>query len=238
MSSYDAMFDSMEARINHPLSVDVRKRLLKHLELVIEKNSKVNLTRITSIDDALLLHVEDSLLGLAELSAAPSGEFFDLGTGAGFPGIPLAIVSGRHGTLDDSSKKKAAAVTEFVRKLQLDGLIHVSDARCEEFAQNHRGAFSVVVTRAVAQLSSLLELSNPLLSVHGHLIAYKAHPTQDELDAAQRVASLLFMRLVSRRVISLCEGKYVRTLLSYEKLAEPDMILPRRNGLAQKRPLA
>ena len=83
--------------------------LYRHLELVIHKNQTTNLTRIDGVEDGSYLHVVDSLLLLSAFDAAPKGSFMDIGTGAGYPGIPLAIVTGRKAMLVDSVRKKAAA---------------------------------------------------------------------------------------------------------------------------------
>lgn len=87
-------------------TIEQRKLLDKHLELVIQENTITNLTRIIDWEQGQLLHIEDSLQGIPEVSQAPVGRLIDLGTGGGFPGIPLAIMTGRETLLVDSVGKK------------------------------------------------------------------------------------------------------------------------------------
>ncbi|BAK45961.1 hypothetical protein EGYY_30240 [Eggerthella sp. YY7918] len=88
--------------------------LKRHLELVIEANKTTNITRIASWEEGMLLHVSDSLIGLEEMNEAPSGWYADLGTGAGYPGIPLAIETGRKTLLVDSVGKKTAILDKIL----------------------------------------------------------------------------------------------------------------------------
>ena len=90
------------------LSLEKQNVLQRHLELVLKANETTNLTRISSAEQGTLLHIEDSLCGLPEIEDAPEGLYGDLGTGAGFPGIPIAVATGRKTVLVDSRKKKMA----------------------------------------------------------------------------------------------------------------------------------
>lgn len=209
----------------------------KHLELLIEANKVTNLTRITSKEEARILHIEDSLVAVPELSAAPDGLYGDLGTGGGYPGIPLAIVSGRTTVLVDSVGKKTAVLDRIVQDLGLQERISTYTGRIEELAFERRGAFSVLTARALTQLPSLLELAAPLLCLGGRLISYKANISEEELSAAKALEEKLGMKLVSDRSLLLSDGVTHRRILVFEKIAEPTVKLPRRNGMAQKKPL-
>ena len=88
------------------LPVEKQNLIMKHLELVIEVNKSINLTRIDTKEDAMILHIEDSLEGIDEINASPDGLYGDLGSGAGYPGIPLAVATGRKTVLIDSRQKK------------------------------------------------------------------------------------------------------------------------------------
>lgn len=235
---FDSLFDDIEHKFELSLSSHVRNVLIRHLELVVEKNKMLNLTRITDMSEAMVLHVEDSLSAFHELASAPEGRYCDIGTGAGFPGVPLAVVSERPTLLDDSSKKKAQSVREFVRELNLDSYVSVSDLRAEDLAREQAEIFSAITMRAVAQLPSLIELACPLLSVGGLFIALKANPTQQEIISGNSVAEKVGMRLRSSRKVILGNDEYQRLILTYEKIDHAPSFLPRRNGLAQKRPLA
>ena len=212
--------------------------LLRHLSLVIEKNKVVNLTRITSPQEALLLHVVDSLLPLAcpEVELSESSCFVDLGTGAGYPGIPLAVMTCATALLVDSVGKKVSAVNEFIGELGLDRAraLHV---RAEEIAPEYLGRQDYVFARAVAQSNVLIEYAAPLLRMHGRLVLEKGRPSAEELDASLRAAKICGMTHVSRETFELPNDLGHREILIYEKVAKPRVKLPRRTGLAKKEPL-
>lgn len=212
--------------------------LLRHLSLVIEKNRVVNLTRITSPEEALQLHVVDSLLPLASAEVRLSGDmrFVDLGTGAGYPGIPLSIMTDAAGLLIDSVGKKVAAVSEFAEQLGLSGVLALH-TRVEELPAKYLGAQEYVFARAVAQANVLVEYATPLLRARGRLVLEKGRPTQEEVDASRRAADICGMRLVSRETFELPHQLGHREILVYEKVSRPKIKLPRRTGLAKKEPL-
>lgn len=209
----------------------------QHLSLIIEANKVTNLTRITSESEARILHVEDSLVAFSEVCDAPEGLYGDLGTGGGFPGIPLAIASGRETVLVDSVGKKIAILGQVVHELGLGDSVTTYTGRIEELALNRPGAFSVLTARALTQLPSLVELASPLLRLGGRLVSYKANIEDEELDAAIALKGKVGMKLVSDRSLFLSDGITKRRVLVFEKVAEPTVKLPRRNGMAQKRPL-
>ena len=208
----------------------------KHLQLVIEANKTTNLTRIDDVEKARILHIEDSLAALQEINAAPRGEYADIGSGAGYPGIPLAIATGRKTTLVDSVKKKAAFLEKFVDELGLKDTVSVYGGRVEELSLERPKSFSVITARAFSSLASILELTNPLLQRHGWVICYKAHVSKEEYDHVAALEDLLGMRLVSDREIMLSDAETYRRILVFEKEHTAKVKLPRRNGMAQKKP--
>ncbi|MDO4536563.1 MAG: 16S rRNA (guanine(527)-N(7))-methyltransferase RsmG [Coriobacteriales bacterium] len=211
--------------------------LARHLFLVMEKNKVVNLTRIVDAESASYLHVVDSLLLANALEGACAGTFLDVGTGAGYPGIPLAIVSGRPAVLVDSVAKKAAAVREFVNDLGLAGRVEVLPARIEDVGRERRGSCAAVVARAVAQTNVLVEYAAPLLRRGGRLIVAKARPSEDELEAGLRAAKICGLKMVSRETFELPEERGHREILSFERTGNPAIRLPRAVGMAQHHPL-
>lgn len=208
--------------------------LKRHLELVIEANKTTNITRISTWDEGMLLHVEDSLVGLPEVEEAPEGRLVDIGSGAGYPGIPLAIESGRATLLADSVGKKTAILASMVEELGLDN-VEVYTGRIEDLAREKAGVFAVVTARALAQLSVLMELASPLLQDGGRLVCYKANVSDEELQHALSLQERLGMSLVSDRTVEL--GDACRRIISFEKSGRPQINLPRKTGMAQKRPL-
>lgn len=211
--------------------------LIHHLHLVIEKNKVMNLTRITEPEDAITLHVVDSLLPLACHTSLLGSEsrYVDIGTGAGFPGIPLGIMTGAQGTLIDSVGKKVSAVNEFIGHLGLSN-IRARHIRAEDLARENE-LFDAVFARAVAQSNVLVEYAAPLLSNGGHCVLEKANISTDELDAAKRAARICGLSLVSRETFELPRSHGHREIIVFEKRSKPQIKLPRRTGEAKQSPL-
>lgn len=208
--------------------------LKRHLELVIEANKTTNITRISTWEEGMLLHVEDSLVGLPEVMDAPAGRMADIGSGAGYPGIPLAIESGRQTLLADSVGKKTAILSSMVETLGLEN-VEVYTGRIEDLAREKPAAFTVVTARALAQLSILMELASPMLQEGGRLVCYKANVSDEELQHALSLQEQLGMKHVSDRTVTL--GDNCRRIICFEKTGRPRIKLPRKVGMAQKRPL-
>ena len=218
---------------NHPL-------LVAHLSAVQRHNRTKNLTSIKELSAGKVLHIEDSLAVLPEVQSAPEGQMADLGSGAGYPGIPLAIVSGRRTTLIEANKKKAQFLSEFLEEAKLTGLISVAACRSEELARDEANAFAVITARAVAALPVLLELAAPLLMEGGRFIAMKGKPEKTELERGEALADKLNMYQVSARsyLLTADNKELQHCVLVYEKKGQPSLGLPRRPGMAAKRPLA
>ena len=209
----------------------------QYLDLILEANKTTNLTRITSRDEAVVLHIEDSLVGLEEVNDASEGLYGDLGSGGGFPGVPLALATGRKTVLVDSVKKKMAIVQQAVDQLGLGQQIATCSDRIEDLALDRPGSFSVLTARALSRVVALLELSSPLLVKGGRLVCYKAQLSDGELQEARAVEGLLGMKLISRRETTLSDGETKRTIVVFEKVGKAKLKLPRRIGTAQKTPL-
>lgn len=227
------------------LSSDEALLMVKHLFMVIEKNRQVNLTRITDPHDAIVRHYIDSLLFVKALeeSHCPSAcsldslQFLDLGTGAGFPGIPFSIVTKMGGLLIDSTTKKTRAVQDFLVDLGLNSRISAMSIRAEDLALCRATSFDLVLVRAVAKLGILIEYASPLLKPNGLLISSKAHIEADEVVHAEKVAQLCGMKLVSRGTYDLPRASGHRELFCFMKTAHASLDLPRKPGMAVHRPL-
>ena len=133
-----------------------------YLASILEANKVTNLTRITDGEQARLLHIEDSLVGLPEVNEAPDGLYGDLGSGGGFPGVPLALATGRTTLLVDSVKKKMAIVQSVLDDLSLSEQIFTSSERIEDLPLEYKEKFAVLTARALSKLVSLIELASPL----------------------------------------------------------------------------
>ena len=209
----------------------------RYLDSILEANKVTNLTRITDGEQARLLHIEDSLVGLPEVNEAPTGLYGDLGSGGGFPGVPLALATGRKTLLVDSVKKKMAIVQSALDDLSLSEQISTSSERIEDLPLEYKEKFAVLTARALSKLVSLIELASPLLKKGGRLVCYKAQLSSEELEEALAVQDLVGMKMISQREICLSDGETTRTIVVFEKIGKSRIKLPRRIGLAQKQPL-
>jgi len=213
--------------------------LEQHLNFVLKTNTSIRLTAITNRTEAERLHILDSLMALPEVLAAPSGPLLDLGSGGGYPGIPLALAGVRNTDLLDSVQKKIRALADFLAAHPLDSPVLAALAlRAEELAVQRRAFYSIVTARAVASLPSLIELAAPLLSFGGQLIALKGKQDDDEIERGKHAALLVGMNYVSARSYTLPVGHEQRSILVFERTEESPRELPRRVGRAQKKPLA
>jgi 16S rRNA (guanine527-N7)-methyltransferase len=212
--------------------------LIRHLELVLEANRRMNLTRVVEPEAALRLHTADSLSALEDTVTAPPGPLLDLGSGAGFPGIPLAVCSERSVVLLDSVGKKVRELRRMVSALGLQDLVTAKSGRAEALAREHSAPFSVITARAVSELPALVELASPLLSNGGILVCLKGSPSGEEVSRGDSVARIVGMQREYQRSFELPEQAGHRTVVCYRKIAGPKVKLPRREGLAQRAPLA
>lgn len=206
--------------------------LLLHGDLVLEANQRMNLTRITSGDDFAMLHIVDSLALLSHTTRL-EGRIVDLGSGAGFPGIPLAIM-GCTVTLCEATQKKARFLQECATALGLS--TRVLALRAEEVAVHEAGSADIVTARAVSSLAALVELSAPLLRNGGRLIALKGAPAEEEVLRAARASVICGMGPSCSAEYALETGER-RAVYEYVKVGKPKIVLPRRAGAAQKEPL-
>lgn len=220
------------------ISEKARQTLLAYLDGLIETNQTLNLTRIVDPTEGVRLHLVDALVALQEVAAAPAGPLLDIGTGGGIPGVPLCVAGERQGTLLDSVAKKAAAVNSILQQNGLSERIVAIADRAEHFAHEAGAIHAVITARAVAELPALVELASPLLISGGLFVALKGSPTDDELDRGAAAAEICGMRTNSVRRLTLPEGGEARMIVTYERVGDSRVRLPRRIGLAQKSPLA
>ena len=219
------------------VSSDELKACISHLDLVLQANKTTNLTRILNVEDAVVLHILDSLVLLPYIEKAPKGALLDMGTGAGFPGIPLTIVTHRRATYIDSVGKKVNAVNSFVQTLGLKHAHAVHD-RLEEYARSHKKQFSVVTARALAPLPVLVEYAAPYLKDGGLFIVTKGNPSDEEFASGVSAAKICGFTLFQNDAIDLPGGLGHREFIVLKKSYPASVSLPRANGMAKKNPLA
>lgn len=223
------------ALLGLPITEEAAELMLRHVELVYVANKMMNLTRIP-LTDAETLHVLDSLAGLPQVLEAQPGNCADIGSGAGFPGITLAIASGRHFDLIESNRRKASFLERVVAELCLD--VTVQGCRAEEAAIDAPDAYSCITARAVAKLPVLVELASPLLANGGRLLCWKGEPEEAELVRGRRAGAKTGMEETKLLPIVLPHTEARRSIVAYTKTGEPKVALPRRPGLAGTKPLA
>jgi 16S rRNA (guanine527-N7)-methyltransferase len=198
-------------------------------------------TAVRSAAEARKIHVADSLAGLEIAAVQEAKRIVDIGSGAGFPGLVLAVMlPDAQITLVDSVRKKMEAASKFARELELENLECVW-GRAEEIAaigSPHRESYDVVTARALAQLGVLLEYSAPLLREDGHLVAWKGSPEQTELDAAAESAEILGFSPGELTATKPFHGSRARHFYIAQKNRPTEERFPRRAGVALKRPLA
>ncbi|MDY0087735.1 MAG: 16S rRNA (guanine(527)-N(7))-methyltransferase RsmG [Coriobacteriia bacterium] len=224
------------ARLGVSLTDEQVAAVLKHLDLVLQANARMNLTAITNRESALTLHVLDSLAAVRWFED-PGGPIADIGSGAGYPGIPLAIALGQSVDLIEAVKKKARFLQEMVEELGGLNGSEVFAMRSEEAAHIRPCHYTIVVTRALATLPSLVELAAPLLSPGGCLLAMKGKPSEEERISGASAAVRVGLREDQWHPYLLPGGER-RTMVRYRRIEESPVALPRRPGLAQRKPLA
>ncbi|MCM1306161.1 MAG: 16S rRNA (guanine(527)-N(7))-methyltransferase RsmG [Bacteroides sp.] len=215
------------------LSLDDGKiaALLSYCDLVLEANKQFNLTAITDMNEFFIKHVTDSLLGASEI---PSGaRLLDIGAGAGFPSMPIAIARPDVCvTALDSTAKKMRFVEQSAKSIGIDNLKTVA-GRAEEQSALF-GKFDVVTARAVSSLPILLELAMPMLKVGGRFLAYKTD--ESELPLASNALKTLCAKHIRTKFASLPNGDG-RAILVFEKIAKTPPQYPRQYGAIKRKPL-
>ena len=207
----------------------------KYAELLVSYNEKVNLTAITSPEGIEDRHFADSLLFAVQPEV--QGKLVDVGTGAGFPGMPLRILKDDFDlTLLDSLGKRVNWLQEVCDELQLKRVACVH-ARAEEFAMQHREQFDIATSRAVAQLSILSELCLPLIKVGGQFVAMKSVDTEDEIAAAKSAIKTLGGHIVKVEDYTIPTSDVVHRLVIVEKVSPTPRAYPRAFAKIKKAPL-
>ena len=210
-----------------------------HVRLLLAWNSAINLSGIREPEAIARLQVVDSLTALPFLRRAGVEKFLDLGSGGGYPGLPLAVaLPARRALLVESVGKKARFLATVVEATALRGRVAVAATRAETLAADphHRGCWQAVVARAVTDTAELAELALPLLQVGGYLVAWKRQPVNDELAAADRAIHQLRGRLIRLEPVAV-PGLEDHVLVVVEKVAETPAEFPRDPAARRRRPL-
>lgn len=217
-----------------------KQQFQKYFNLLIEWNQRINLTSITDYEEVIWKHFIDSAL-LTKSSLYKDRErksVLDLGTGAGFPGMVLAILTPeKHFVLIDSLQKRIDFLSYVVRELRLDN-VQVFHGRAEDYGrkENFRNQFDFVVSRAVAELPLLLEYCIPFVKENGYFVSYKSKRYREEIEISEYAFSELTSKLQKVESYYLKDGDE-RVLLFIQNLSITNDKYPRRAGKPKKKPL-
>ena len=213
------------------------QQFIKYYEMLVEKNKVMNLTAITEFDEVIEKHFLDSLSLIKVHDLKKDISVLDMGTGAGFPGIPLKIAFPElKVTLADSLNKRILFLQEVIDELHLEK-IEAVHARAEELGKNkaYREMYDLVVSRAVANLSSLEEYCVPFVKIGGNFISYKSGEIEEEVANAKNATFLLGGKVKDVYKFDLYEQK--RSFVIIEKVKGTPKTYPRKAGTPTKTPL-
>lgn len=214
------------------------QQFIRYYEILIEWNKVMNLTAITDFTEVIQKHFIDSLTIVKAMSLQKE-KLIDIGTGAGFPGIPLKIVFPEMQiVLLDSLNKRVKFLNEVIQLLNLKG-IETIHGRAEEYGKNpqHREQYELCVSRAVANLSSLSEYCIPFVKKGGCFVSYKSGKASEEMGAAQNAIKLLGAEIFNTTEFSLPNSEIDRTLIVIRKVNTTPKKFPRSAGKPSKEPL-
>ena len=217
------------------LTEEMLTKLNNYADFLLEYNTHTNLTAIKNKEEVYLKHFYDSLT-LVKIANLKEGTLLDVGTGAGFPGLVLAIVfPNLEVSLLDSNNKKITFLKECISKLQIKNA-HTIYSRAEDYTKIHRETYDFVTSRAVAELRILLELNIPALKVNGNFLVMKGN-VEEELQKSLNTLNILSCKVIEKEEFILPNNGGVRTLLNIQKTKETEQKIPRTYDKIKKKEL-
>lgn len=237
MTEFQKILEGSAKEAGFNLSATQLEQFDLYYQMLVETNKVMNLTALTEPQDVAVKHFVDSLMAYADYF--PGKVLADVGTGAGFPGIPLKIYCpSLKVVLIDSLAKRLNFLQQVIEALKLDNIecVHL---RAEDAGKSpvHREKYDIVTARAVARLSVLSEYCLPLVKTGGMFIALKGAKYKEEIDAADKALSVLCGKLVSARRVELPGLDDGRAVVSIKKIKPSPKAYPRKAGLPEKNPL-
>lgn len=235
--SNDLLRDSLND-LNIDFGEDMIRKFNDYYDLLIEWNKKINLTAITDYEEVVVKHFIDSVL-ICRFIDISNKRIFDIGTGGGFPGIPLKILCPDcEMILIDSLNKRIGFLNEVINSLGLNK-IEAIHGRAEDLARDKdlRNSGDIVVSRAVSNLSTLSEYCIPFIKKGGIFISYKSEKSDDEIESAANAISILNSRIKEVKEIAIPFSDIRRKFVIIENIKEVDKRYPRKAGIPIKNPL-
>lgn len=236
-SEFQEKMEILSSKIDKKFTEEQIEKFYNYMNLLLEWNEKINLTAIVEENDIILKHFIDSVTINKYLEK--DNKIIDVGTGAGFPGLPIAILNNeKEITLLDSLNKRILFLQDVVNKINLQNVTAIH-SRAEEFGKNkaHREKYDVVVSRAVASLNILLEYMLPLVKVGGKCICMKGSNIDEELESSKNAIKELGGKLVKREEFLLPDSDIKRNIIIIEKVKNTPSKYPRKPGTPVKMPL-
>ena len=239
MTAFEEILAARAAEAGIPLTAEQIGQFSVYHEMLLDWNTRMNLTALTAPEDVAVKHIIDSLTAYDAALFDGARTLIDVGTGAGLPGIPLAVYAPHLTvTLLDSLNKRVRFLTEVTAAMGLPN-VRCIHARAEEAARTaeHRAAYDIVVSRAVARLPVLLEYMLPFVRVGGTLLALKGRAYAEEQKEARRAAEVLGGGRITARPVHLPGLDDVRAILTVTKERQTPAAYPRGGGAPTRRPL-
>lgn len=233
------IFAEIFAKENINLTNEELAKFLRYHELLVEWNEKINLTAITEAHDVAEKHFVDSLLAQRMPLSWQDKTIIDIGTGAGFPGIPLKIMDNSlKVTLFDSLQKRLNFLDTVIAELQLEDITTIH-GRAEDGgrAPNLREKYDIAIARAVAKMPVLLEYALPFVKIGGYFIALKGPELDEELAQSKKALKTLGAEIAEVGHFTLANDSYTRNIALIKKIAPTPKAYPRKAGTPQKKPL-
>lgn len=234
-----ADFEKIFLENSDKMQIEVKniEKFYKYMQLLLEWNEKINLTTIVEPEQIIVKHFLDSLT--IKKYIEDEKNIIDVGTGAGFPGMPLAIEKNNNVTLLDSLNKRINFLNDVKEKIGLENVVTVH-SRAEDAAKDkkYRECFDYAVSRAVAPMNVLLEYLLPFVKVGGKVICMKGPNVKEEMDNSEKVAKILGGKIEKVEELEIPEIDMKRTAVIVKKIEKTSSKYPRKAGTPSKEPLA
>lgn len=233
---YNKMIE-LSKKIDISLTKTQIKNYFEYMQLLLEWNEKINLTAITEVDDIILKHFIDSLTVIKYIKE--NNKIIDVGTGAGFPGIPIGIMNSNIDiTLLDSLNKRISFLNEVCNKIELKN-IRTIHGRAEDFGKDKdtREKFDIAISRAVANMTTLVEYLLPFVKVGGYAICMKGPEIEEELSKAKFAINELGGKIEKVENFVLPKSDIERNIVIIKKISDTPNKYPRKAGTPSQSPM-